>query len=112
MIAQHRVDSDFTYDYHVSFTPDDVAKKEAFYNYAMQDPGETDREGTSVFYKDPAGQVFHTYSTYARGIDMLNVDCQCLDLVPKGRDEDGPGPVLGAPARRIRPVIRAAARPA
>jgi predicted dithiol-disulfide oxidoreductase (DUF899 family) len=84
--------SDFNYDYQVSFTPEDLAKKEAFYNYTMPDPGETDREGTSIFYKDPAGQVFHTYSTYARGIDMMSVDYQYLDLVPKGRDEDGQGP--------------------
>jgi predicted dithiol-disulfide oxidoreductase (DUF899 family) len=45
-----------------------------------------------VFYKDRAGIVFHTYSTYARGIDMMNVDYQYLDLVPKGRDENGQGP--------------------
>jgi predicted dithiol-disulfide oxidoreductase (DUF899 family) len=49
----------------------------------------TDREGASVFYRDPSGGVFHTYSTYARGIDMLNNTYQFLDLVPKGRDEDG-----------------------
>lgn len=84
--------SDFNYDYQASFTSDQLAKHEAFYNFTNQDPGETDREGISVFYKNPAGQVFHTYSTYARGIDMMNVDYQYLDLVPKGRDEDGRGP--------------------
>jgi len=46
----------------------------------------------SVFYRDQAGHVFRTYSTFARGIDMLNVDYQYLDLVPKGRDEGGKGP--------------------
>ena len=85
-------DTEFNFDYHVSFTPDELAKKEAFYNYAMQDPGPSEREGVSVFYKDSTGTVFHTYSTYARGIDMLNVDYHYLDLVPKGRNEAGRGP--------------------
>jgi predicted dithiol-disulfide oxidoreductase (DUF899 family) len=85
-------DTEFNFDYHVSFTPDELAKKEAFYNYAMQDPGPSEREGVSVFYKDLTGTVFHTYSTYARGIDMLNVDYHYLDLVPKGRNEAGRGP--------------------
>src|SRR5438552_591032 len=51
-------------------------------------PGMSDREGVSVFYRDPSGAVFHTYSSYARGIDMLNTAYNYLDLVPKGRDED------------------------
>lgn len=85
-------ESDFNFDYHVSFTPEEVARKEAFYNFAMQDPHSSEREGVSVFYKDSTGSVFHTYSTYARGIDMLSVDYQYLDLVPKGRDEAGRGP--------------------
>ena len=51
-----------------------------------------EREGVSIFYKDRNGDIFHTYSTYARGIDMMNVDYQYLDLVPKGRDENGKGP--------------------
>ena len=85
-------DTDFNFDYHVSFTPEELAKKEAFYNYAVQDPGISEREGVSVFCKDATGSVFHTYSTYARGIDMLNVDYHYLDLVPKGRDEAGRGP--------------------
>lgn len=85
-------DSDFNFDYHVSFTPEELARKEAFYNYTRQDPGPADREGVSVFYRDTRGNIFHTYSAYARGIDMMNVDYQYLDLVPKGRDEDGRGP--------------------
>lgn len=85
-------DTDFNFDCHVSFTSDEVTKKKAFYNYNMQDPGSSDREGVSVFYRDSTGGVFHTYSTYARGIDMLNVDYHYLDLVPKGRDEAGRGP--------------------
>jgi predicted dithiol-disulfide oxidoreductase (DUF899 family) len=58
----------------------------------MQDPDSSDREGASVFYKDPKGNVFHTYSTYARGIDMVNTAYHYLDLVPKGRDEGDQGP--------------------
>jgi predicted dithiol-disulfide oxidoreductase (DUF899 family) len=85
-------ETDFNYDYNVSFTPEEVAKKEAFFNFTVQDPRVSDREGVSVFYKDASGIVFHTYSTYARGIDMLNVDYHYLDLVPKGRDEAGRGP--------------------
>jgi len=73
----------------VSFTPEESSKKEAFYNFSTQDPYSPEREGVSVFYKDPAGRVFHTYSAFARGIDMLNVAYNYLDLVPKGRDEAG-----------------------
>lgn len=85
-------ETDFNFDYHVSFTPEELANKEAFYNFTLQDPHSSEREGISVFYKDSPGSVFHTYSTYARGIDMLSVDYQYLDLVPKGRDEAGRGP--------------------
>ena len=84
--------TDFNRDYHVSFTAEELAKKKAFYNFTLQDPSVPEREGVSVFYKNPTGRVFHTYSTYARGIDMLNVDYHYLDLVPKGRDETGRGP--------------------
>jgi predicted dithiol-disulfide oxidoreductase (DUF899 family) len=84
--------TDFNFDYRVSFSPAELGKKSAFYNFTMQDPGPSEREGLSVFYKDAAGAVFHTYSTYARGIDMINVDYQILDLVPKGRDEGDRGP--------------------
>lgn len=82
-------DNDFNFDYHVSFTPEELSKKKAFYNYILQDTHSPEREGVSVFYKDTAGHVFHTYSAYARGIDLLNVAYHYLDLVPKGRDEDG-----------------------
>jgi predicted dithiol-disulfide oxidoreductase (DUF899 family) len=84
--------SDFNYDYHVSFTPEALADEATFYNYGTSDPGMPDREGASVFSKDPTGAVFHTYSCYARGIDMLNATYQFLDLVPKGRDEDPDAP--------------------
>jgi predicted dithiol-disulfide oxidoreductase (DUF899 family) len=85
-------DTDFNFDYHVSFTPEELAKKEAFYNYGQQDPGVAQREGVSVFYKDEAGKIFHTYSAYARGIDLFSTDYNYMDIVPKGRDEDGRGP--------------------
>ena len=84
--------SDFNFDFHVSFTPEEQKKKRAFYNFTLQDPGPSEREGVSVFLRDPKGRVFHTYSTYARGIDAFNVDYQYLDVVPKGRDEGGRGP--------------------
>jgi predicted dithiol-disulfide oxidoreductase (DUF899 family) len=82
-------DNDFNFDYHVSFTLEELSEKKAFYNYNLQDTHSPEREGVSVFYKDTAGHVFHTYSAYARGIDVLNVAYHYLDLVPKGRDEDG-----------------------
>lgn len=90
--------TDFNYDYGVSFSPQDIRSGSAFYNYAKTDPGPPDREGLSAFYKDERGAVFHTYSTYARGIDMLNGTYNCLDLAPKGRDEDG----LASPQHWVR----------
>jgi predicted dithiol-disulfide oxidoreductase (DUF899 family) len=80
-------DSDFNFDYQASFTEEELKRKKAFFNYTMQDPGVSEREGTSVFHKDEDGNIFHTYSTYARGIDMTNTAYHYLDLVPKGRDE-------------------------
>jgi predicted dithiol-disulfide oxidoreductase (DUF899 family) len=84
--------SDFNFDYFVSYTPAEMEKKRAFHNYEMADPGVSEREGVSVFCRDADGGVFHSYSTYARGIDMFNVDYHYLDIVPKGRDEGGRGP--------------------
>ncbi len=81
--------NNFNYDYHVSFTPEEIRDGTGFYNYSKMNPGDTDREGISVFYKDKSGAVFHTYSCYARGIDMLNGTYHFLDLIPKGRDDDG-----------------------
>jgi predicted dithiol-disulfide oxidoreductase (DUF899 family) len=80
--------NDFNYDYQASFTPQEIESGAAFYNYSKSDVGVSDREGVSVFYKDQSGAVFHTYSSYARGIDMLNTAYHYLDLAPKGRDED------------------------
>jgi predicted dithiol-disulfide oxidoreductase (DUF899 family) len=85
-------DTDFNFDYHVSFTPEEFSQKKAFYNFKMQDPQAAEREGHSVFYKDENRRVFHCYSCYDRGNDMLNLHYHYLDLVPKGRDEGGRGP--------------------
>ena len=82
-------DTDFNFDYTVSFTQEELAKKKAFYNFISQDPRTSEREGISVFYKDLSDKIFYTYSAYARGIDILNNTYNYLDLVPKGRDEDG-----------------------
>jgi predicted dithiol-disulfide oxidoreductase (DUF899 family) len=90
----------FNFDYNASFTSEEMAKKEAFFNFTKQDPTLAEREGVSLFYKDPSGSVFHTYSAYARGIDMLNVAYHYLDLTPKGRDEADQGPNPQAWVRR------------
>jgi predicted dithiol-disulfide oxidoreductase (DUF899 family) len=81
--------NDFNRDYQVSFTPEEMAQDERYYNYTMGKFGQEEAPGLSVFYKDDQGNIFHTYSCYARGLDMLNGAYQHLDLVPKGRDEDG-----------------------
>jgi predicted dithiol-disulfide oxidoreductase (DUF899 family) len=83
--------SDFNYDFHVSFHPHDIQRKKVFYNYVTGPMPITDREGISVFFKNKKGDIFHTYSTFARGIDAVNPTYQFLDLVPKGRDENGRG---------------------
>ena len=87
-------DSDFNFDYGVSFTPELLATGEASYNFEPlpreAPPGmPLELPGASVFYKDENGAVYHTYSTYARGLDALMGTYQWLDLVPKGRDEAG-----------------------
>jgi len=84
--------TDFNFDFHVSFTPEEVKRGKAFYNFRMQDPSVGEREGVSVFTKGPRGRVFRTYSTFARGVEALNLDYKYLDVVPKGRDERGRGP--------------------
>ncbi len=81
--------TDFNYDFGVAFRPETLADGTAVYNYGPGGPGAPDREGISVFYAGDGGRVFHTYSTYARGIDMMNGAYQYLDLVPKGRGEAG-----------------------
>jgi predicted dithiol-disulfide oxidoreductase (DUF899 family) len=80
--------NDFNFDYHVSFTPEEIKSGKLFYNYAKPDMDMDEREGVSAFYKDKNGDVFHTYSAYARGIEMLNTTYHFLDLTAKGRDEN------------------------
>lgn len=81
--------SDFNRDYHVSFTPEEREKGEVYYNYGTSRFFSSEGPGVSVFFKDANGDIFHTYSSYARGLDMLNGAYHHLDLVPKGRDEAG-----------------------
>ncbi|HEY6310297.1 MAG TPA: DUF899 family protein [Streptosporangiaceae bacterium] len=83
-------ETDFNYDFGVSFPAEAVANGTAVYNYGSV-PGFEDREGISAFIRDEQGQVFHTYSTYARGIDPVNSAYQLLDLTAKGRDEPSEG---------------------
>jgi predicted dithiol-disulfide oxidoreductase (DUF899 family) len=79
--------TDFNFDFHVSFKEDEVGK-EVEYNYERQEIDSDEMPGASVFYKDETGAVFHTYSAYARGLDILVGTYNFLDLTPKGRDED------------------------
>jgi predicted dithiol-disulfide oxidoreductase (DUF899 family) len=82
-------ENDFNYDYHVTYTPDELAKGEGYYNYRMGKTISGEMPGISVFHKDADGNIFHTYSTYERGLDMLNGAYHIMDLLPKGRDEKG-----------------------
>ena len=79
--------SDFNFDYHASFTPDQIAAG-TYYNYEVQPNKVSEQVGISVFARNERGELFHTYSCYSRGVDMLNGAYHYLDLVPKGRDED------------------------
>jgi predicted dithiol-disulfide oxidoreductase (DUF899 family) len=79
--------NDFNFDYGVSLRPEDFAAGKGVYNYAKAARAFDELPGISVFYKDDDGAVFHTYSCYSRGLDMLNTAYHYLDLVPKGRDE-------------------------
>jgi len=81
--------SDFNWDYHVSFKPEEVARQQVYYNYGIQSFPVGEGPGISVFYKDEAGAIFHTYSSFSRGLDMFISAYHLLDIVPKGRDEAG-----------------------
>jgi len=83
--------SDFNFDYHLSFTPDDLKAGKVEYNYRPTPFPMSEAPGISVFLKDDDGQIYHTYSTFGRGLDMLNVAYHYMDLVPKGRDEGEKG---------------------
>ncbi|MDL0434087.1 thioredoxin family protein [Marinobacter sp. TBZ242] len=82
--------SDFNYDYHVSFRPEEIAKGEVTYNYATSNVSIEDLSGLSVFYRDANGDIFHTYSTYGRGDELVDGTYMLLDMTPKGRNETGP----------------------
>ena len=80
--------SHFNFDYFVSFTPDEMQNGTGFFNYERTKPPVDEMVGISVFAKNEQGEIFHTYSTYSRGVDMMNGAYHYLDLTPKGRDED------------------------
>ena len=80
--------TDFNQDYFASFTAEQVAAKQTYYNFRENAFPLTEAPAISIFAKEIDGTVYHTYSTYVRGLDNLNVAYQYLDLIPKGRDED------------------------
>lgn len=82
-------ESNFNRDYQVSFTPEQLDSGDVVYNYKKGGFSGPEAPGVSVFCKNADGEVFHTYSTYGRGIDKLNTAYHYLDVVPKGRDEQG-----------------------
>ncbi len=81
-------DSDFNFDFHVSFSPAEKEKGEIYYNFGKGRYFSSEAPGISVFFKDDNGDIYHTYSSYARGLDMFIGAYHLLDIVPKGRDED------------------------
>ena len=80
--------TDFNQDFNVSFTEKEIARGQVDYNYTKMDFPQTEAPGISVFARDSAGTVYHTYSTYGRGVEVVMTTYDLLDLVPKGRDED------------------------
>jgi len=81
--------TDFNFDYNVSFRPEDRVDGKVPYNYTMMAFPSEEGPGASVFYKDATGSVFHTYSTYGRGLDIFLGAYNFLDVAPKGRNEEG-----------------------
>jgi len=106
--------TDFNHDFGVTFTPEEMAKGKVDYNYVAQSFPHEEAPGVSVFYQDDAGDVFHTYSRYGRGVEVMMGAYPLLDLTPRGRDEDK----LGYPMEWVRhhdryePEPRAMAAPA
>jgi predicted dithiol-disulfide oxidoreductase (DUF899 family) len=82
-------ESDFNFDYHVSATPEEKATGKALYNYEIGEFPSDERPGASAFYRNAAGEIFHTYSSYGRGLDIFIGAYNFLDIAPKGRDEAG-----------------------
>ena len=87
--------SDFNHDYNVSFSSEEAATGKVYYNYDSREFVSEEMSGLSMFYKDATGEVFHTYSTYGRGDEMVDTTYMYLDLTPKGRNETGPRHNLG-----------------
>jgi predicted dithiol-disulfide oxidoreductase (DUF899 family) len=81
--------NEFNHDYHVSFSKDERVNGKVYYNYDMTEFPAEEGPGTSVFYKNETGEIFHTYSSFARGLDPMIGTYNWLDLTPKGRDEGG-----------------------
>ncbi len=81
--------SDFNHDFGVSFTPQQLGSGAVPYNYTMQPFPAGEAPGISVFVRDDAGAVFHTYSSYGRGVEVMMGTYPLIDLTPRGRDEDG-----------------------
>jgi predicted dithiol-disulfide oxidoreductase (DUF899 family) len=87
--------SDFNHDFHVSFLPEEREAHKAIYNFREFDPKDTvDLSGNSIFFKDEQGQIFHTYSTFGRGGEPFLGIYGFFDLLPKGREENGPSHAL------------------
>ena len=84
-VSSHR--NEFNRDFRVSFTADEMANGKVDYNFGGTPAGE-EIPGVSAFWKDKTGEVFHTYSTYGRGVEVMMHTYRLLDLMPKGRDED------------------------
>lgn len=82
-------DTDFNRDFHVSFTPEEMAAGDVYYNYGMRPFPQEEAPGVSVFARGADGAIYHTYSTYGRGVEFIMGAYHILDLVPKGRDEEG-----------------------
>jgi len=93
-------DSDFNYDFHVSFTPEQAAQGKVYYNYEVRDFQSEELSGLSVFYKNAKGDAFHTYSTFGRGDELVDTSYMLLDLTPLGRNETGPNYNLADWVRR------------
>lgn len=88
-------ESDFNFDYHVSFRPEELASGEVYYNYRQTEASIEELSGISVFYKNHAGEIFHTYSSYGRGNEEVLGAYMYLDLTPLGRNENGPNFSMG-----------------
>lgn len=102
--------SDFNRDFGVSFTPAEVAAQSMHYNFAQQPFANDEMPGVSVFVKNDAGEVFHTYSTYGRGVEVMMGTYRLLDLTPRGRHEDGLDHTMGWVRHHDRYVDRPAAK--